>query len=263
MKPSSSMVDSCLYRGEVVHRRLTPVRHELRYRVFNLFADVDRLEETASALRLFSYNRFNLFSIMDRNHGPGDGTPIRDHAWTLVRGAGGGDEVTRVFMFCYPSLLGYVFNPLTVYYGFDAGDRLRLMIYEVNNTFGGRHSYVVPVGAELAQKAPKQFFVSPFNVVEGHYTFHFTSPAERMALGIALSVADKPVLNAYVSGARVELTDAALLRSFLGVPLLTFKVIAAIHLQALRLWGKGLTLKRKPKAPNHRIDFLPEVTSKP
>ena len=257
------MRETCLYHGEVVHRRLTPVRHELRYQVFNLFADVDRLAETSSRLRLFSYNRFNLFSIMDRNHGPGDGTPIAEHAWKLVRGAEGGEQVKRVFMFCYPSVLGYVFNPLTVYYGFDGEERLRLMIYEVNNTFGGRHSYVVPVGAELAQKAPKHFFVSPFNAVEGHYTFHFTAPAEKMALGVALSVTNRPVLNAYVSGTRTRLSDATLLRSFLGIPFLTLKVIGAIHLQALRLWWKGLRLRRRPEAPNHTVDFLPEVTSKP
>ena len=257
------MPETCLYHGEVVHRRLSPVRHELRYRVFNLFADVDRLEETASALRFFSYNRFNLFSLSDRNHGPGDGTPIREHAWRLVRGADGGQCVTRVFMFCYPRVLGYVFNPLTVYYGFDGEDRLRLMIYEVNNTFGGRHSYVLPVGEAFSQKAPKHFFVSPFNAVEGHYTFHFTAPDEKMALGISLSVDGKPVLNAYVSGPREKLTDGTLLRSFLSVPFLTVKVIGAIHLQALRLWWKGLRLNPRPKAPNHTVDFLPEVTPKP
>jgi uncharacterized protein len=257
------MAETCLYRGEVVHRRLNPVRHELRYRVFNLFADVDQLEHTATRLKLFSYNQFNLFSVMDRNHGPGDGTPIRDHAWKLVRGTDGGEQVSRVFMFCYPSMLGYVFNPLTVYYGFDTDNRLRLMIYEVNNTFGGRHSYVVPVGSEFAQKAPKSFYVSPFNAVEGHYTFHFTSPGEKMALGVALSIGEKPVLNAYVSGVRTRLSDRALLRSFLGIPFLTFKVIGAIHLQAVRLWWKGLRLKKRPQAPNHTVDFLPEVPSKP
>lgn len=257
------MPETCLYHGEVVHRRLTPVRHELRYRVFNLFADVDRLEDTAEGLRLFSYNSLNFLSVMDRNHGPGDGTPIREHAWKLVRDAAGGEHVTRIFMFCYPSVLGYVFNPLTVYYGFDAADNLRLMIYEVNNTFGGRHSYVVPVGADFVQRAPKHFFVSPFNAVEGHYTFHFTSPEEKMALGVALSVSGKPVLNAYVSGERKRLSDSVLLRSFLGVPFLTIKVIGAIHLQALRLWWKGVTLKRRPPGPNHTVDFLPEVTSEP
>jgi DUF1365 family protein len=257
------MPETCLYRGKVVHRRLNPVRHELRYRVFNLFADVDRLEDTGNRLRFFSYNRFNLFSIMDRNHGPGDGTPIREHAWKLAGGAEGGEHVRRLFMFCYPSVLGYVFNPLTVYYGFDAEDRLCLMIYEVNNTFGGRHSYVVPVAGVLSRKAPKSFFVSPFNLVEGQYTFHFITPGERMALGVALSIAGKPVLNAYVSGSRARLSDSALLRSFLGIPFLTLKVTGAIHLQALRLWWKGLTLKKRPQTPNHTVDFVPEVSSKP
>ncbi len=257
------MPESCLYSGDVVHRRLHPVRHELRYRVFNLFIDVDRLKDEGARLRLFSYNRFNLFSIFDRNHGPGDGTPVADHAWRLVRASAGGEAVTRIFMFCYPSVLGYVFNPLTVYYAFDAGDRLRLMIYEVNNTFGGRHSYVVPVGDALAQRADKHFFVSPFNAVEGHYDFRFSTPGERMALGIALTVDKTPVLNAYVSGERKPLTDAGLARSFLGVPFLTLKVIGAIHLQALKLWWKGLRLKRRPPAPNHTVDILPGMSPKP
>jgi DUF1365 family protein len=117
------------------------------------------------------------------------------------------------------------------------------------------------VGDEFSQKAPKHFFVSPFNAVEGNYTFHFTSPEEKMALGVALTVEGKPVLNAYVSGARAKLTDGALLRSFLGVPFLTIKVIGAIHLQALRLWWKGMRLNRRPRGPNHTVDFLPEVTS--
>jgi DUF1365 family protein len=257
------MPETCLYHGEVVHRRLNPVRHELRYKVFNIFADVDRLAETAGRLRLFSYNRLNLFSIMDRNHGPGDGTPVNAHAWKLMRAADGGPEIKRIFMFCYPSVLGYVFNPLTVYYGFDADSRLRLMIYEVNNTFGGRHSYVIPVGREFAQEAPKHFFVSPFNAVEGHYTFHFTAPEEKMALGINLTAGGKPILKAYVSGARQTLGDRNLLRAFLGIPFLTLKVIGAIHLQALRLWWKGLGLKPRPKVPNHTIDILPEVRSEP
>ena len=257
------MTESCLYHGEVVHRRLNPLRHELRYRVFNLLADVDRLDDLSRSLRLFSYNRVNLFSIMDRNHGPGDGTPVRDHAWALVRAAEGGNAVHRVFMFCYPSVLGYVFNPLTVYYGLDAGDRLRMMIYEVNNTFGGRHSYVLPVGDTLTQSAPKHFFVSPFNAVEGHYTFNFTEPEDTMALGVALSVEGTPVLKAYVSGTRKPLTDANLLRSFLGIPLLTLKVTGAIYLHAWRLWWKGLTLKRRPVGPNHTVDYLPEAHSQP
>lgn len=257
------MPETCLYHGEVVHKRLSPVRHELRYKVFNVFIDVDELKPCADRLRLFSYNRFNLFSLSDRNHGPGDGTPIRDHVWKLVAGTPAAARVTRVFMFCYPRVLGYVFNPLTVYYGYDAEDQLCLMIYEVNNTFGGRHSYVIPVGEGSTQSAPKQFFVSPFNAVEGDYTFRFTAPSARMALGVSLSAGGQPVLNAYVSGTRQAFTDAGLLRAFLSVPFLTLKVIGAIHLQALRLLWKGLRLKPRPQGPNHTVDFLPNAGSEP
>lgn len=257
------MSESCLYMGEVVHKRFAPVRHEMRYRVFNIFIDVDRIAETASSLRLFSYNRPGLISLRDRDHGPGDGTPVREHAWALMRKADGGENVRRIFMFCYPRVLGYVFNPLTVYYGFNAQDQLCMMIYEVNNTFGGRHSYVVPASETHLQHADKHFFVSPFNKVEGRYSFHFTEPSEKLALGVALSVAGKPVLKAYVSGTRRTLDDGQLLACFTRMPFLTFKVIGGIHLEALRLWWKGLKLNRRPTGPNHTIDVVPEGSAKP
>jgi len=133
----------------------------------------------------------------------------------------------------------------------------------VNNTFGGRHSYVLPVGDSMAQSAPKHFFVSPFNAVEGHYTFNFTPPEEKIALGVALSVDGAAVLKAYVSGIRKPLTDANLLRSFIGFPFLTLKVIGAIHLHALKLWWKGLKLNRRPAVPNHTVDYLPEAHTLP
>jgi uncharacterized protein len=257
------MPESCLYWGEVVHRRLNPVRHELRYRVFNLYADIDQLDQLDTRLRLFSYNRFNLFSVKDRNHGAGDGTPLRDHVWKLARQTSCGAEIARIFMFCYPSVLGYVFNPLTVYYGFDAEAKLRLMIYEVNNTFGGRHSYVIPVDGASAQQAPKRFHVSPFNAVEGKYLFRFSAPSGSIALGVALSVGNQPILKAYVAGERKSLSDANLLRSFLDVPFLTLKVIGAIHLQALGLWWKGMKLKPRPQTAPPSTDVLPKVAAEP
>ena len=166
-------------------------------------------------------------------------------------------------MHTYARVLGYVFKPVSFWYCHRADGSLAAIVAEVNNTFGGRHSYVLPVGDSLAHSAPKHFFVSPFNAVEGHYTFNFTAPEEKMALGIALSVADVPVLKAYVSGTRKPLTDANLLRAFLSVPLLTLKVTAAIHLHALKLWWKGLKLKRRPGGPNHTVDHVPEARSQP
>lgn len=237
---------SCLYHGEVVHRRLLPVRHELRYRVFNLFADIDQLPELASSLSLFSYNRFNLFSIDDRKHGRGDGTPISDFIWPLVKASSGGRQVTKVFMFCYPRVLGCVFNPLTVYYGFDSEGRLRLMIYEVNNTFGERHSYVIPVDESRRQSCDKKLYVSPFNAVDGHYDFNVHVPDDQLKLAITLTTGQGPCLKAWFSGARLPLTDANLLKSFLGLPWLTLKIIGAIHWEAIRLWAKGMRIVNRP-----------------
>ncbi len=250
-----SEVESCLYVGEVVHRRVQPVKHQLRYRVYNFFVDLDELPELNKRLKFFSYNRFNLFSIFDQRFGPGDGTAIRDHVWFLVRQAGCGDKVKRIFMLCYPAVLGRMFNPLTTYYCYDAEGSVCLMIYEVSNTFGERHSYVIPAGTTGHQTHAKKFYVSPFNAVEGRYDFSAKPPCEDLALGIALKVDDQAVMHAWFKGVRVKLTDAALLRSFFSLPLQPLKVMGGIHWEALKLWWKGLPLAERPPALKPNISF--------
>ena len=227
-----------------------------------LLLDLDELEALDTRLRRFAVGRFALTGFAPKDHLDHTGRDLRGQAQSILERAGleGGGPVRLLAM---PRILGGTFNPLTVWFLHRRDGALSAVLYEVNNTFGGRHSYVIPVGDTLAQSAPKHFFVSPFNAVEGHYTFNFTAPQEKMALGVALSVEGKPVLKAYVSGTRRPLTDANLLRSFLGIPLLTLKVTAAIHLHALKLWWKGLKLRRRPPGPNHTVDFLPEARSQP
>jgi hypothetical protein len=237
---------SCLYRGEVVHKRLKPVLHALRYRVSNVFLDVDELDGLSRKLRFFGYNRFNLFSIADRDHGPGDGTPIARHVRKLARQLPEGARAERFFMFCYPRMLGYVFNPLTIYFGYTRDGALCVTIYEVNNTFGGRVSYVLPVrdgDTGIHQSCAKELYVSPFNQVEGEYGFHAAFPGETLSLGIVYRDAEGPCLKAYVTGTRRELSDRALIRTFAAFPFMTLKVIGAIHWEAARLWLKGLRVK--------------------
>lgn len=234
-----------IYEGRVVHQRLRPRRHRLSYRVFTLLADIDRLDELDRDLRLFAHDRAGLMSIRDRDHGPKhhDGS-LR--AW--IDGAVaeiGVERPARVEMLCYPRLLGYVFNPLTVYFCRDRADAVTATVYEVHNTSGERHAYVLPVaggreGALIRQRADKEFFVSPFLPMTGHYRFQVRPPGADVAVVIRHSDADGPVLGAAFTGRRRALTDRALLGAALRHPLMTYKVIAGIHWEAARLWLKGV-----------------------
>jgi uncharacterized protein len=231
------MIEACIYRGTVTHRRLRPVKHALSYKVATLLVDVDQIK---TPHWLLSYNHFNLFSIYDKDHGQGQ--TIAEFAWSFVKTK----AIRKIYMLGYPRLLGYAFNPITTYFCVDDQQRIRMMIYEVRNTFGGRHTYVTDefdgTGSNYFQ-AEKKFYVSPFNKIEGHYDLKASSPFEKVSVGVALTTPDGPTLNAYFSGQRVPLTDGNLIRVFFSYPLMTLKVFAAIHYEALKLWFKGLKVQ--------------------
>jgi DUF1365 family protein len=242
-----SVPHSCLYRGEVVHRRLRPVRHELRYAVACLFVDIDELDTLSRRLRFFGRNGFNLMAVNDRNHGAGDGTSLASHAWMLARRHGAGAEISRIFMLCYPSMLGYVFNPLTIYFCLDAAGAVRMTLHEVNNTWGGRHTYVSPVFGDdgpASSQVQKAMAVSPFNRTEGAYRLTVSQPGDDLTVGVALSTQEGPLLAASFRGVRQDLTDTRILKTLFTLPLMTLKVFAGIHWEALKLWGKGMRLPR-------------------
>jgi uncharacterized protein len=235
-----------LYFGTVTHHRLRPVRHHLSYDVAAVLLDVDQLA-ARQLPGVLSYNRPNLFAIYDKDHGDKPGESIRDFAWRNVIAQTGAQAVTQIWMLCYPRILGYGFNPLTTYFACDDTGEVRVMIYEVHNTFGGRHAYVTgvfPQGAPNHAKAEKVLRVSPFNRVEGTYTLRATSPGETVALGVALTTSEGPLLNAYFAGRRRSLNNTQLARVFFGLPWMSLKVISAIHWEALKLWKKGLNLQR-------------------
>jgi len=246
-----------LYFGDVVHSRVRPVRHKLRYSVFSVLFDCSTLDALGRRLRFFSRNRFNLFSLYDRDHG--DGSPLNDYLQAIASRAGYSGTVNRFLMLCYPRILGYAFNPLTVYYGVDAEGRVRLTVYEVNNTFGERQTYVLPVAGDedgpIAQSCAKRLYVSPFNGPKGTYSFHLTPPLEELTVGVALRDDEGPVLRAHFHGEREELTDVALLRALGKTGWMTVKVMVGIHYEALKLWMKGLRLQPRPAAPERSIDF--------
>jgi uncharacterized protein len=233
-----------VFLGKVVHRRLRPVEHHLSYTVASVLVDVDALDTLP---KLLAYNQFGLFGLADSDHGDKNNRqPLKALAWSLMQKHGAPADVKRVLMLSYPRILGYTFNPLTVFYGLDAADNVRMVIYEVHNTFGGRHIYPAgpfEPGEHAFSITDKAFRVSPFNKVEGHYSLRVTLPADDVAVGVALTTHEGPVLKAFFTGQRRPLSNGTLLKIFFGLPLMTFKVMAGIHWEALKLWAKGLKLQ--------------------
>ncbi len=253
---------SALYNGAVMHRRFSPTPHRLKYRVFSLLLDLAALDDEAAQIHLFSRNRFNLFSFHDRDYGDGNGNPL---AWAQaqMRAAGLSTDGARIMLLAMPRVLGYVFNPIAVYFCHAADGALCAILYEVNNTFGQRHSYFIPVeistDGAVRQSCRKAFYVSPFMDMDMRYDFTLYPPAEMLRLRIAVSDTRGVVLTASLSGRRAALNDAALLRAAVAYPLLTVKVVAGIHWEALRLWWKGLRLRARPAPPPEAVSFVPEA----
>lgn len=238
---------SAIYVGHVVHQRHRPKAHFLRYRVFSLLIDLDDLPKL-DGLRWFAHNRAGLFSFRDSDHG--ENGDLRGWARAQLHNHGL-PAPARVRLLCYPRILGYVFNPLTVWYCEDADGAPLATIYEVHNTFGERHAYVLP--AEGQQQVDKAFYVSPFIDMNCQYAFRLAPPDERILVSINETQDGAPLLYAAFTGKRQDFSDATLLKLFFTHPLMTLKVTASIHWEALRLLAKGIKVRwhkgRKKGAP--------------
>lgn len=241
---------SALYRGVVTHRRFRPREHRLKYRVFWLLLDLDEVDRLDRRLRWFSRGRFNLLSFHDHDHGDGSDRALRDQVDGLLRRAGIDLKGGAVRLLTMPRVLGFVFNPISLYYCHGADGRLAAMIYEVTSTFGVRHAYVIPVaaadGGAINQRAAKALYVSPFMGMEMDYAFRGRAPSETLALRIDGLDAEGVLITANMAGARVALSDRAIVSACAAMPLLTLKVVAGIHWEALKLFLKGVRLTRQP-----------------
>jgi DUF1365 family protein len=253
-----------------MHRRLRPRPHRLRYRVFWMLLDLDEIPQLPRALRLFSRNRFNAVSFHDADHGDGSGgggggRPLREQVESHLQAAGIAPDGGPIRLFCMPRVFGYGFNPLSVYFCYQRDGSLAALLYEVHNTFRERHSYLIPVdraagaagaaGAAAAarsvidQHCRKGFYVSPFMDMDLSYTFRVAVPDRRVSVAIQAADQDGVLLAAALSGERMALNDAALLRVLVSHPLLILKVVGAIHWHALRLLLKGFRPRPRPRPP--------------
>ncbi|MBS0452757.1 MAG: DUF1365 domain-containing protein [Proteobacteria bacterium] len=247
-----------LYDATVMHQRLRPLRHRLRYGLFCLLLDLDELPRLPERLRLFSVNHFNLLSLYERDHGAPPGTSLRAHvdAFLAQSGIEAGGPVRLLAM---PRILGFAFNPLSIYFCEHKSGGLAAIVYEVRNTFGERHRYLFEVAPQQAREAvlrhtcAKRMHVSPFMDMAMRYDFELAPPTpEREGVDMAIRTCDAQgsVLVAQLHARRRELNDRSLLRSFLSHPALGLKVLGAIHWEALRLLLKGAPFVRHPGPPD-------------
>lgn len=243
---------AALYIGETTHRRLSPRPHAFRYRLFQLLLDIDRIDADLRGLKTLRHGRFGLFSFADQDHGWRDQRSLRNWVESRLAEVGVPATAHRIRLLSFPRVLGFVFNPISVFYVEDATGDLEAMVYEVNSTFGQTHAYVAPARGRGRQRqtADKRLFVSPFYGVDGDYRFDATAPDEQLTLSIVKSVHGRADFSAVLALERRPLSDVALLALFVGMPLLTLKVVAAIHWEALRLFLKGIPLVRRPALPD-------------
>ena len=248
---------SAIYTGSVMHRRVKPRAHSFRYSAYWLLFDIDELPLLHRRLCFFSHNRWNVFSFHDADHGSGSGTPLRAQIDRHLGKAGIDLDGGPVRILCMPRILGFVFNPLSVHFCYGRDGALKALLYEVHNTFRQRHSYLIGVphhpGVTVEQTCAKRFYVSPFMQMAMTYRFKVRAPSEAVSVLICGDDAGGPVIAAALEGQRRELTDAALLRVFVAMPLMTAKVAAAIHWQAVRLWLKGLAIVPRPAPPQDPV----------
>jgi DUF1365 family protein len=240
-----------LYVGRTVHQRFRPAPHRFSYGIFQLLVDIDRLDEAFAGLKLIRRGRYGAFSFDPRDHGARDASPLR--AWVEARldEAGVVATASLIRLLSFPRVLGFVFNPLSIFFVYGQDERLEAVIYEVNNTFGQTHAYVLPAGGgrNEHQAAEKAFYVSPFFRVEGGYRFRISAPTTRFNLVIVKEIDGLSDFVASLTLRRRPLTDAHLLRLCLTMPLMTLGVVAAIHWEAIRLWIKGAPFGARPAGP--------------
>ena len=246
---------SCLYTGQVYHKRTRPCVHVLRYSVFSLLLDLSEIKQLARKHWLFSHNRFNLLGFYDRDFGESRAESLSDYIGRKLLESGFQIMPARILLSCYPRVLGHAFNPLSVFYCLDRNNNCYAVVHEVHNTFGERHAYVLPVSSDyddanpwIHQTTSKSLFVSPFAHMGMYYEFRLNLPEDRQVIVIRASDDEGLLITASYVARRQVLSTSQLLKHFFRIPLLGAKVVLGIHWEAMKLWVKRVPLyKHQPK----------------
>lgn len=245
-------MESALYLGKVRHRRFSPRDHQFTYPVYMAFLDVDRLPELMRVSPFSGYNEWNWTSYNERDHFGDPQKPLRqrlreDAARSGVELPGG-----KIFLLTHLRYLGYVFNPVSFFYCYDAAGELAMILSEVNNTFGETHNYWLtpesqrPNAAARRYLTPKHMHVSPFHPMDLEYVWIFTPPGEQLVAHMNTLADGQPNFDATLQLERRPWNARELAKVLLSYPLMTLRVTAAIHWEALLLWLKGVPVHTHP-----------------
>jgi len=249
------MINSAIYNGKVIHKRFKPKVHYFKYKVFSLLIDLSELEILDKKVNFFSYNKFNLISFYEKDHGDRDGSSLTSWVKKNLEKYNIQAKDIKIKILCYPRIFGFVFNPLSVFYIYNLEDQLISILYEVKNTFGEQHTYIFKVtkDANLVQNnCSKKFHVSPFIEMNCNYFFRLLKPGNKISVIIDQYDSEDQILYASQDGIRSDFNTQHLIKSYLKHPIMTFKIILAIHFEAFKLWAKGIKfIKKKIKIKNN------------
>jgi uncharacterized protein len=246
-------MDSALYIGKLRHRRFIPRQHGFSYPVYMAFLDIDQLAELMGVSPCSSYDRWNITAYYERDHFGAANLTLRERLAADATAHGLRLPDGQIFLLTHLRYLGYVFNPVSFYYCYDAAGNLAMMMAEVNSTFGERHNYWLSASCERAATAakrystPKEMHVSPFMSMELDYDWIFSPPGERLVAHMNILQNGKAFFDATLELQRRPWRATELHRALLSYPFMTLRVIAGIHWQALRLWLKNVPVFTQPR----------------
>lgn len=248
-------MNSCLYEGKVMHHRFQPKQYAFDHKVFMFYLDMDELDELNSKLKLFSRNRFNIYSFRDKDHLELSGRNVKENILEYLREK---EKVTfkpgKIMLLTNLRTLGHIFNPVSFYFFFDEAGKSAGVLAEVGNTFGELKPYwlgpeTLMKGSYTAQKI-KNYYISPFMDLDLILDFNLKVPDDRIFLKV--DDVDKKGDRFFIStlsGEKKPLTDRALFRTLFFYPLITLKVISLIHWHAIKLWLKKIPHRAKHENP--------------
>ena len=250
-----SYLSSCIYSGLVTHERFKPKKHFFSYKTFSLLIDLNEIEDLEKKIKFFSYNKFNILSFYSIDHGNRDGSSLIKCVKNTLKKSKINFKLGKIKLLCYPRFFGYVFNPLSIFYCYDKNLKLKAVLYEVKNTFDEQHTYIFRFSNSsnlILHKCSKKFYVSPFIEMKTFYNFRLIKPGKKINILIKQNDEKGLLLIARQTGKRLDLTSKNLFFQFLKHPLMSVKVISAIHFEAFRLWIKGIKhVKKKIKIRNN------------